>query len=161
MLSSSSSSSSSAPPPLECALRGTALLRHPHFNKGSAFPPSERAAFGLTGMLPQRPQTLAQQCARAHAQYRALPDALARNAFLASLRDQNEVLFFRLLRDNLDEMMGVVYTPTEGDAIVQYSRLFRRPEGCFLSVEHRERIRGDLAAWGRPEDVDYIVVTGE
>lgn len=57
-------------------------------------------------------------------------------------------------------MFSVVYTPTEGDAIQNYSRLFRRPEGCFLSVNDKERVRANLAQWGNPEDIDYIVVTG-
>lgn len=54
----------------------------------------------------------------------------------------------------------MVYTPTEGDAIQNYSRLFRRPEGCFLNIHDKDRIRHDLAQWGQPDDIDYIVVTG-
>lgn len=54
----------------------------------------------------------------------------------------------------------MVYTPTEGDAIQNYSRLFRRPEGCYLNIHNIDRVFGDLGAWGRPEDIDYIVVTG-
>jgi hypothetical protein len=53
-----------------------------------------------------------------------------------------------------------VYTPTEGDAIQNFSRLFRRPEGCFLNIHDCDRVFHDLAQWGRPEDIDYIVVTG-
>ena len=56
---------------------------------------------------------------------------------------------------------SVVYTPTEGDAIQNFSRLFRKPEGCFLNIHAVDRVEHDLALWGRPEDVDYIVVTGE
>ena len=57
-------------------------------------------------------------------------------------------------------MMGIVYTPTEGDAIQNFSRIFRRPEGCFLNIQDIDRVKADLARWGRPEDIDYIVVTG-
>ena len=57
-------------------------------------------------------------------------------------------------------MFSIVYTPTEGDAIENFSRLFRRPEGCFLNVNDVDRVSHDLAQWGRPEDIDYIVVTG-
>jgi malate dehydrogenase (oxaloacetate-decarboxylating) len=57
-------------------------------------------------------------------------------------------------------MFSIIYTPTEGDAIQNYSRLFRRPEGCFLNINDAERVHNDLAQWGRPEDIDYIVVTG-
>lgn len=57
-------------------------------------------------------------------------------------------------------MFSVVYTPTEGDAIQNFSRLFRRPEGCFLNIDDVDRVRHDLSLWGKPEDIDYIVVTG-
>lgn len=67
----------------------------------------------------------------------------------------------KLLQSHLKEMFSVVYTPTEGDAIQNYSRLFRRPEGCYLNINDAERVSHDLALWGKPEDVDYIVVTGE
>lgn len=57
-------------------------------------------------------------------------------------------------------MFSVVYTPTEGEAIENFSRLFRRPEGCFLNINDLDRVSHDLAQWGRPEDIDYIVVSG-
>ncbi|KLU86999.1 NAD-dependent malic enzyme, partial [Magnaporthiopsis poae ATCC 64411] len=145
--------------PLDCALAGTALLNHPFFNKGTAFTKDERRDFDLSGLLPQNIQSLERQVERAYAQYSAQANDLAKNTFLASLKEQNEVLFFRLLHDNLPEMFSVVYTPTEGDAIQDYSRLFRRPEGCFLNVHDVDRVRHDLSQWGRPQDVDYIVVS--
>ena len=58
-------------------------------------------------------------------------------------------------------MLSVVYTPTEGDAIQNYSRLFRRPEGCYLNINDQDRIFSDMAQWGQPDDIDYIVVSGE
>lgn len=59
----------------------------------------------------------------------------------------------------MDEMFSIIYTPTEGEAIQNFSRLFRRPEGCFLNINDMDRVHHDLAQWGRPEDIDYIVVT--
>lgn len=56
-------------------------------------------------------------------------------------------------------MMSIIYTPTEGDAIQNYSRLFRRPEGCFLNIYDQDRIDEDLEQFGEPDDIDYIVVT--
>ncbi|OAA31989.1 Malic enzyme, NAD-binding protein [Moelleriella libera RCEF 2490] len=145
--------------PIDCALSGAALLNTPYLNKGSAFPTEERRRFGLTGLLPQNVQTLQEQVKRAHQQYLTRADDLAKNTFLASLKEQNEVLYYRLLQDNLKDMFSVVYTPTEGDAIQNYSRLFRRPEGCFLNINDQERIEHDMSAWGNADDVDYIVVT--
>ena len=82
--------------PLECALRGTVLLNHAFFNKGSAFTIDERRDFQLAGLLPQAIQSLEQQADRAYQQYRARTTDLAKNTFLTSLKDQNEVLFFRV-----------------------------------------------------------------
>jgi len=145
--------------PLECALTGTALLNHPSFNKGSAFTKEERRVFELTGLLPPSIQTLEQQVQRAYEQYSDRADDLAKNTFLTSMKEQNEVLFFKLLLDNLDEMFSIVYTPTEGDAIQNYSRLFRRPQGVFLNIHDIDRVHADLARWGTADDIDYIVVT--
>ncbi|KAH6633870.1 hypothetical protein B0J18DRAFT_414627 [Chaetomium sp. MPI-SDFR-AT-0129] len=145
--------------PLECALRGTVLLNHPFFNKGSAFTREERRDFKLSGLLPQSIQTLEQQVQRAYQQYSARADDLAKNTFLTSMKEQNEVLYFRLLLDHLEEMFSVVYTPTEGDAIQNFSRLFRRPQGIFLNIHDIDRIHHDLSLWGTEEDIDYIVVT--
>ncbi|KAK1763093.1 putative nad-dependent malic enzyme protein [Phialemonium atrogriseum] len=145
--------------PLECALKGTVLLNHPFFNKGSAFSKEERRDFELSGLLPQGIQSLEQQAHRAYEQYSSRADDLAKNTFLTSMKEQNHVLYFKLLQDHLDEMFSVVYTPTEGDAIQNFSRLFRRPEGCFLNIHDIDRIPHDLSLWGEPEDIDYIVVT--
>lgn len=82
--------------PLECALTGTTLLNHPFFNKGSAHPKEERQAFNLTGLLPQSVQTLEQQANRAYEQYSTRPNDLAKNTFMTSLKEQNEVLFYKV-----------------------------------------------------------------
>ncbi|KAK0668214.1 putative mitochondrial NAD-dependent malic enzyme precursor [Cercophora samala] len=145
--------------PLECALKGTVLLTHPYFNKGSAFTHEERRDFELAGLLPPSIQTLEQQVQRAYEQYSAHPDDLSKNTFLTSMKEQNEVLYFRLLHDHLPEMFSVVYTPTEGDAIQNYSRIFRRPDGVFLNINDAGRVHHDLSLWGTPDDIDYIVVT--
>ena len=64
---------------------------------------------------------------------------------MTSLKDQNEVLYYRIIQDHIKEMMPIIYTPTEGDAIAWYSHIFRRPEGCFLSVEEPGAIQSSLA----------------
>ena len=75
------------------------------------------------------------------------------------MKDQNEVLYYRLIQDHLKEMFSVIYTPTEGEAIQNFSRLFRKPEGCYLNMSDRDRVEVDLAQWGQADDIDYIVVT--
>ncbi|KAJ5559081.1 Malic enzyme NAD-binding, partial [Penicillium sp. DV-2018c] len=146
--------------PLVCPYKGSSLLQSSQFNKGSAFPENERTKFNLHGLLPPNIQTLDDQVARAYQQYQSRGDDLAKNTFLASMKTQNEVLYYKLVQTHLKEMFSVIYTPTEGDAIQNYSRLFRRPEGCFLNINDQDRIDEYLDAFGtRQEDVDYIVVS--
>ncbi|KAL4897407.1 hypothetical protein BDV59DRAFT_167655 [Aspergillus ambiguus] len=145
--------------PLKCQFKGKSLTILSQFNKGSAFTEDERKTFGLHGLLPPNIQTLEEQVRRAYQQYRSRPDDLAKNTFMASMKAQNEVLYYKLVQTHLKEMFSVIYTPTEGDAIQNYSRLFRRPEGCFLSINDQDRIEESLTNFGRGEDVDYIVVS--
>ena len=78
---------------------------------------------------------------------------------MTSMKDQNEVLYYKLIQNHLKEMFSVIYTPTEGEAIQHFSRLFRKPEGCYLNISDKDRVEMDLAQWGQADDVDYIVVT--
>jgi malate dehydrogenase (oxaloacetate-decarboxylating) len=65
----------------------------------------------------------------------------------------------QLILDHLKEMFSVIYTPTEGEAISDYSKIFRRPEGCFLNIDDADRVEDDMKQWGNPEDIDVIVVS--
>lgn len=145
--------------PAKCALKGKALLVTPQFNKGSAFSQNERNIFELHGLLPSASQSLQQQVRRAKVQYDSKNGALGKNTFMASLKDQNQVLYFRLLTENIKEMFPIVYTPTEGEAIEEYSHIFRRPDGCFLSVDEPDQVEERLTNWGTRDDIDYIVVS--
>lgn len=140
--------------------QGRDLLRHPYHNKGSAFTSRERDLFHLHGLLPANIQSLSEQVRRAYDQYSSRPNALAKNTFMTSMAEQNTVLYYRLILDHLKEMFSVIYTPTEGDAIENYSRLFRQPHGCFLAIdEPAGSVERNLSKFARPEDVDYIVVS--
>ncbi|KAF1981655.1 hypothetical protein K402DRAFT_385981 [Aulographum hederae CBS 113979] len=150
---------SPSPSPIPTHLTGLSLLHNPTLNKGSAFPPSERTRFELHGLLPQRVQTLEQQVERAYQQFVGKESDIAKNVFLTSLREQDEVLFYALVLEHLKEMFSIIYTPTEGEAIENYSKIFRRPEGCFLNIEDQGRIETDLSKWASPDQVDIIVVS--
>ncbi|KAJ5638558.1 hypothetical protein N7528_000948 [Penicillium herquei] len=145
--------------PLKCPYEGQTMLEHSQFNKGSAFPENERAEFKLHGLLPPNIQTLDEQVQRAYEQYSSRSDDLAKNTFMASMKAQNEVLYYKLLETHIKEMFSIIYTPTEGDAIENYSRLFRKPEGCFLNIRDQDSIEECLSSFGNDEDVDYIVVS--
>ncbi|CAK7892844.1 hypothetical protein CAAN1_01S11958 [[Candida] anglica] len=145
--------------PIECDLHGFTLLNSPVFNKGSAFSNEERDAFGLNGLLPSQVNTLDEQVERAYKQFSYLKTPLAKNDFCTSMRIQNKVLYYELVRRHIREMLPIVYTPTEGDAIAGYSHRFRKPEGCFLSITEPDSIEERLAAYGEDKDIDYIVVS--
>lgn len=141
-------------------LRGQQILADPRLNRGTAFSYAERHELGLTGLIPPAHATLEQQVSRVYSQYLSQPTDLARNVLLAELRDRNEVLFYKLLISYLTEMLPVVYTPTIGTAIKNYSHEYRRPRGVYLSVDHPELIEESLRAPGFTEhEVDLIVAT--
>ncbi len=140
--------------------RGRQVLSDPRINKGTAFSDTERRELGVTGLIPAGHMSLDEQVARVHAQYLRQPTALARNVLLTEVRDRNEVLFYRLLVDNLPEMLPIVYTPTVGQAIQSYSHEYRRPRGAYLSVDHPDLIETSLQAPGLAADeVDLVVAT--
>jgi malate dehydrogenase (oxaloacetate-decarboxylating) len=140
--------------------RGNAVLTNPLLNRGTAFTEQERRVLGLTGLLPCVVSTMEAQLRRVYAQYQRQPADLAKNVYLAHLRDRNEVLFYRLLIEHIEEMLPIVYTPTIGQAIERFSHEYRRPHGVYLSVDHPEDVEESLRNWGRgPDDVDLIVAT--
>jgi malic enzyme len=140
--------------------RGEALLRDPLTNKGTAFTQGERADLGLDGLVPPAVSTMDQQLARVYENYRRKPTPLERYIHLASLQDRNETLFFRLLHDYIDEMMPVVYTPGVGEACQQFSHIFRRPRGLYISYDQRHQIDTILRNHARPPAV-IVVTDGE
>ncbi len=145
---------------LRIRARGNAVLTNPMLNRGTAFTQSERQALGLTGLLPTGMSTLEGQLRRVYAQYRRQPTDLARNVYLGNLRDRNEVLFYRLLTEHIEEMLPIVYTPTVGEAIERFSHEYRRPRGVYLSVNEPEQVEQALQNYGLgPNDVDLIVAT--
>lgn len=149
--------------PLKVPLSGRLVLDNPFYNKGTGFTSQERLDFHLKGLLPTNIQTLDEQVTRAYQQYSNQADDLSKNTFMTSMAEQNTVLYYRLIQDHLREMFSIIYTPTEGDAIENYSRIFRRPDGCFLSIKHPDEVEERLSKFVRKEDpdggVDYIVVS--
>jgi malate dehydrogenase (oxaloacetate-decarboxylating) len=142
------------------ALRGRQVLADPRINKGTAFSDSERADLGLIGLIPAGHLTLDQQAGRVYAQFLRQSTNLSRNVLLNELHDRNEVLYYRVLADHLSEMLPVIYTPTVGQAIENYSHEYRRPRGVYLSVDQPHLIEQSLQAYGLGgDDVDLIVAT--
>ncbi len=148
---------SRSPSQLVTAARGRAVLADPRLNKGTAFSNDERAALGLHGLLPAAVESIDEQLVRARAEFDRLHDDLERHVYLRALQDHNQVLFHRFVVDNLNDTLPIVYTPTVGLATQQFSRIFRRPLGLFISYPQRGNIASLLATV--EGDVDVIVVT--
>ncbi|KAL1950951.1 hypothetical protein VTO73DRAFT_100 [Trametes versicolor] len=139
------------------AVRGDAILTNPRWNKGTAFTIDERTAFGLTGRLPFRINTLDEQCDRAYDQLEAREEPLRKNTFLQSLKDQNWVLYYALLSRHLRELIPVIYTPTEAEAISNYSHLFRRSEGLYLTFPTQDSMEVDFLEQTKGRQIDLVV----
>src|SRR6201988_227801 len=138
--------------------RGMDLLNHQGLNKGTAFAEEERKQLGLEGLLPPHVETLDEQVVRAYEAYKRKGDDLERHIYLRALQDTNEVLFYRLLLDHIEEMTPMVYTPVVALACQQFSHIYRRPRGLFVSYPLRDSIPALLHNRPSPE-VDVIVVT--
>lgn len=139
-------------------LRGTALLNCPAFNKGTAFTEEERDRLGLHGLLPPHVETLEEQVVRAYEAYQQKTTDPERHIYLRALQDTNEVLFYRLLQEHIEELMPIVYTPVVAHGCARFSHIYRRPRGLFLSYPMRGRTKELLR--NRPNrDIDIIVVT--
>ncbi|HUO16099.1 MAG TPA: NAD-dependent malic enzyme [Verrucomicrobiae bacterium] len=134
------------------------LLIRQGLNKSTAFTDEERLRLGLHGLLPPIVETLDEQVVRAYEAYQRKDNDLERHIYLRALQDTNEVLFYRLLLGHIDEMTPIVYTPTVALACEQFSHIYRRPRGLFISYPLRDSISQLLR--NRPnKNVDVIVVT--
>ena len=138
--------------------RGVTLLHEPALNKGTAFTEAERDVLGLKGLLPPHVCSQEEQVARVLENFRRLPSALEQYIFMTSLHDRNEALFFRVVTDNPDEMMPIIYTPTVGLACQKFGHIFQRPRGIFVTANDRGQVRNLLRNWPH-RDVSMIVVT--
>ena len=143
---------------IETERTGYHLLTEPLLNAGSAFTQEQRDEFGLHGLLPATVSTLEQQLARTYEAYQRKGDDLERHIYLRSLQDRNEVLFYALLQRHLTEMMPIIYTPVVGLASEQFSHIYRRPRGLFISCPDRDRMEALVDRAPVPR-VDVIVVT--
>ena len=138
--------------------KGIDLLHNPALNKGTAFSEKERELLGLKGLLPPRISTIEDQEIRILENYRKQSNDLEKYVYLMSLQDRNEVLFYYLLMNHIEEMMPIVYTPTVGKACQEYGHIFRRPRGIFISIENRDEVADILRNWP-DKDIRIIVVT--
>ncbi|MFT8861929.1 MAG: NAD-dependent malic enzyme [Acetobacter fabarum] len=144
--------------PSALTLRGTALLNNALLNKGTAFTEAERREYGLEGLLPTQVETLDRQVERIHRHLEAKPSNLERYIYLSGLRDQNQTLFYRVLMSNPAQFVPIVYAPTLAAVCQQFSHIYRRPRGMYISLDMRGRIRDVLRNWPT-DNVRFLCVT--
>ncbi len=143
---------------LEVPCRGAELLHHPLYTKGSAFNRDEREALGLVGLLPYAVSGMEEQERRICDNIARKREPLEKYIGLAALQDRNEHLFYRVLLNHIEEFLPIVYTPTVGRACQEYSHIFRRARGLWITPEHRHHVKEVLK--NAPfDDVRLIVVT--
>lgn len=143
---------------LEVYCKGVQLLRLPALNKGTAFSQAERIELGFEGMLPPRVVTLEEQLKRLYRGFSEQASDIDKYQFLRAVQERNEVLFYALLAAHIEEMMPVIYTPTVGKAVQQYSALYRSPRGLTFTEENIQRAHSIVEnyPWN---DVRMIVAT--
>ncbi len=137
---------------------GLTLLRDPALNKGTAFSEEERDVLALRGLLPPRVYNIDEQVKRILWNLEKKSTDLERYIFLTSLQDRNKTLFYRVLLDNIEELMPIVYTPTVGQACLEYGQIFRRPRGIFITANDKGSIADLFRNWPY-KDIRIIVVT--
>ncbi len=144
--------------PLYVPFAGPALLDTPLLNKGSAFTETEREHFNLIGLIPHTIETIEEQKARAYEQLNSFTSDISKHIYLRNIQDTNETLFYRLMVDHLEEIMPLIYIPTVAQACQQFSHIYRRHRGLFISYPDLENL-DDVLQSATKHNVKAIVVT--
>jgi malic enzyme len=145
----------------EVSAVGHALRKDPMLNKGTAFPLEERQRLGLRGIIPPQLATLEDQLARVGENYERRQTDIDRYLYLVALQDRNETLFHRFALENLERVLPIIYTPTVGQACQEYSHIYRRPRGLYVTPEDIHRLDELLENSGLQEAALLVVTDGE
>lgn len=143
---------------IETTLRGKELMSMPLLNKGTAFSLEERLKLGLLGKLPYEVETLEEQLVRVRYQYTRYKSVLQKYIYLNNLHDKNEILFYKLLSEDLVDILPLLYTPGVGKAIKKFSSEFRQPRGLYINFPERDQLKTILENRTHP-DIGLIVIT--
>ena len=140
---------------------GVKILHDPVRNKGTAYTDAERDALKLRGLLPPRVHSMAEQELRVLGNVREKATDLERYLYLVALQDRNENLFYRVIMNNLEEMMPIIYTPTVGKACQEFQHIYRTPRGFYVSMQDKGRIREIMQNWPHKNARIIVVTDGE
>jgi len=140
---------------------GYNLLVLPQFNKGMGFGIEERQRLRIHGLLPPRVMDADTQRDRTLAKVKSLPTQLARFTYMMAIKDRNEKLFYRTIAENVSYFLPIIYTPTVGQACIEYGFHYTRPRGIFISIFDRGHIRSILENWPFVNVKAIVVTDGE
>eukprot|EP01071_Lankesteria_metandrocarpae_P001711 Lankesteria_metandrocarpae@DN1799_c0_g1_i1.p1 len=137
------------------------ILHNPHFNKGTAFTEGERDKLHLRGLLPPSVEKIEQQVRRCLTQFHRFQQPMSRYIYLSSLRERCDTLFYRLVIENMELTLPYIYTPTVGQACLEFGLQFRQAEGMYFCKNDKGRMRKMLENWkpNTKNDVQIIVIS--
>jgi len=141
--------------------KGEAVLTDSFLNKGTAFTARERDELDILGLVPPAIFTIEQQLGRVYESFCSKQTPLEKYIYLAGLHDRNEVLYYRLVHEHIDEMMPVVYTPVVGEACQKFSHIFRRGRGLYIGIDQKDNIERILRNYHAAEPSVIVVTDGE
>ena len=137
---------------------GIELLRDPQTNQSTDFPLETRGEKGLLGLLPPREETLQLQVDRCLLQLSKKPNDLEQYIYFSQLCDDNQTLFYAVLASDPARFLKIVYDPTVGAACLEFGHIYRKPNGLYVSIDQRGKVKEVLANWPI-KDVRVICVS--
>lgn len=138
--------------------KGFEVLYDGRTNKSLAFSKNEREELGLRGLLPYSVVTQNLQVQRVMEGLRRKDSNIERYIMLSALQDRNEKLYYRIVSEYIEEIMPIIYTPTVGEACIEFSHIFRRAKGFYITPDDKGEMLKILDNWPA-KDIRVIVIT--
>ncbi|ENI8224145.1 NAD-dependent malic enzyme [Listeria monocytogenes] len=140
---------------------GFDYMNNPLLNKGTAFSKEERASYQLDGLLPPIIETIEQQAVRIELQIENLETPLHKHQLLTNLYNENRTLYYYVVTKNVTDYLPIIYTPTIGDAVIQYHKDYTAPdEALFIDAFAPEKLSASIKNYAKNNpNIDMIVIT--
>ncbi|EAD9167509.1 NAD-dependent malic enzyme [Listeria monocytogenes] len=140
---------------------GFDYMNNPLLNKGTAFSKEERASYQLDGLLPPIIETIEQQAVRIETQIENLETPLHKHQLLTNLYNENRTLYYYVVTKNVTDYLPIIYTPTIGDAVIQYHKEYTAPdEALFVDAFAPEKLSASIKNYAKNNpNIDMIVIT--